>query len=116
MYHLVSNEDPELWIEHLKPDSKLSPQMCRNLKQYWKERVAVPGSDTRKIFADVVTIASTISLSRDLFRVKATERRDNILDYVGLLDEKGVKSARNTIHTSLAFYVLRARELGEGQL
>ena len=50
-------------------------------------------------------------MPRELFRIKATERRDNMRDIEGLLNPVKVSSAIKTMETTLAVYVPRAREL-----
>ena len=51
-------------------------------------------------------------MPRELFRIKATERRDNMQDIQGLLNQQKVNSAWKTMLTTIEIYIPKARELG----
>lgn len=105
------------YSELKKPLPDLSSLLHQNLVQYgtnimlpkWTQEVDVNGK--MKIFWDFIFLAIIASLPADLFLVKATERRDNLQDYVGLIRNGRIESAQRTVTTTELIYIPRAREL-----
>lgn len=117
IYATVNKNDPERFVESLEFDGKLSENMCRELRSLWTRFFAKKyhaQSDTIKkqdIYAEYMLLCMVAGMPRELYRIKATERRDNMRDIDGLLNTAKVSSAIKTMETTLSVYVPRAREL-----
>jgi hypothetical protein len=117
MYDLVDENNPEEWIGNLKSSPNLSSELCHNIKEYWYKKLAPlyysqqDPIEQKSIFGDLIALANIASYWPRLFRIKWTERRDNLQDYEGLMTEKWVRSARKTMDTTSAIYVPKAWEI-----
>lgn len=87
------------------------------LKSLWYEYFSLKYSqlsdvmEQKKVYADFMFLCMIASMSRELFRIKATERRDNMQDIEGLLNPAKVMSAQKTMMTSAQIYIPKAREI-----
>jgi hypothetical protein len=55
-------------------------------------------------------------MPKELFRIKATERRDNMQDVEGLLNKSKVWSAKKTMKTTAEIYIPKAWEFQDDKL
>lgn len=122
MYRLINEHKPEKYVDQLKPDKRLSPNMCESLKQLWKwsykrkYNFQKDSTHKHKVYAEYMFLCMIGGMPRELFRIKGTERRDNMQDIGGLLKPEKVRSAEWTMFTTMEVYVPRAREVWDHRL
>ena len=63
------------------------------------------------VYADFMLLFMIACMPVGLFRIKATERRDNMQDIEGILNLEKVNSARKTMYTTTQIYIPKSREL-----
>lgn len=118
IYSTVNKNDPEKFVESLEPYEKLTENMCRELRSLWTqffaEKYNIQADEIKKkdIYAEYMLLCMVAGMPRELYRIKATERRDNMRDIDGLLNISKVSSAIKTMETTMSVYIPRARELG----
>lgn len=118
IYSTVNKNDPVEFVELLETDERLSENMCRELRSLWarffsdKYHAQSDKIQKQDIYAEYMLLCMIAGMPRELFRIKATERRDNMRDIEGLLNVDKAPSAIKTMETTFAVYVPRARELG----
>ena len=67
--------------------------------------------EQKKVYADFMFLYMIATMPKELYRIKATERRDNMQDIEGLLKPGKVISAQKTMMTSAQIYIPKAREI-----
>lgn len=63
------------------------------------------------VYAQFMFLCMISGMPEELFRIKGTERRDNMQDVEGLLNPNRVASAVGTMFTTMQIYVPRASEI-----
>lgn len=117
IYKTISKNDPDKFVKELTPDDRISEYMSTNLIALWndfykdKYRAQHDPKKQHKVYAEYMFLCMIAGMPRELFRIKATERRDNMQDTDGMLVPKKVRSATTTMLTTMTIYVPRAREV-----
>ncbi len=122
LYSNIGKNNAEKFALQLTESDHLTSAMCTSLKALWFHFFAdmylaqSTPEDQQEIYAEFIFLCMIAGMPRELFRIKATERRDNMRDIDGLLRPDKVKSARKTMKTTTQIYVPRAREIWDDQL
>ncbi len=117
IYKSILKNDPDALIKELLLDDTLSRNMSGHLISLWndfykdKYRAQHDIRKQHKVYADYMFLRMIARMPKELFRIKATERRDNMQDTDGLLIPNKVRSATTTMLTTMSIYVPRAREV-----
>ena len=119
IYEIIEQNTPEKFVWSLQPSARLTENMTIRLKSLWYEYFSLKYSqlsdvmEQKKVYADFIFLCMIASMSREWFRLKGTERRDNMQDIEGLLKPEKVTSAQKTMMTSSEIYIPKAREIWE---
>jgi hypothetical protein len=122
IYKAIWKNDPDKLVRELIPDKRLSENMSTNLIALWndfyrdKYNAQHDPKKQHKVYAEYMFLCMIAGMPRELFRIKATERRDNMQDTDGILVPNKVRSATTTMLTTMAIYVPRAREVEDDSL
>ncbi len=90
LYVLILENNPEKFIKNLQPDESISKEMHKKLVILWnntykkKYLFEKDLAHKHKIYAEFIFLSLISCMQPNLFRIKATERRDNMQDIDGL--------------------------------
>lgn len=122
LYSNIEKNNPEKFVLQLTANNRLTDTMSTSLRTLWfhffaeKYITQTTLEDQQEIYAEFVFLCMIAGMPRELFRIKATERRDNMRDIEGLLQPSKIRSATKTMKTTMEIYVPRAREIWDTNL
>jgi (p)ppGpp synthase/HD superfamily hydrolase len=108
---------PEEFVWSLSDDPSLTPLMRGKLKALWydyfseKYNTQTTNVEQEKVYGEFIFLYMIARMQKEVFRIKATERRDNMQDIEGLLNPRKVWSAEKTMRTTLDVYIPKSTEL-----
>jgi hypothetical protein len=109
---MASALDPEIVLQLIRDNLHLLKHTGTALLEVWNIHFRDKfhnGHNNRekqhKLFADFMFLLMISKLPKELLRIKATERRDNIQDIEWLLNEKKVHAAKRIMNLTMVIYI-----------
>lgn len=122
LFWIIRKSIPEKFIASILEWNNFSNIINQNIIELWFDTYSEKfeqqndQKEKQKVYAEFIFLCMIACMPRELFRIKATERRDNMQDIEGLIKHKKVISAITTMKTTLSIYVPRAREVWDDSL